>query len=386
MPRRAADLRRLAVVVALSGAAASQVPPDVRVHVAFGAAPQRNSVPALARLCEQYLPQQPAWPAGLEPRHAFALVVTPGGITIAPTAVQLPRDVAASGTCALGDGPALAFRCSGDGSEDWFVPAAFPLPASWQRLLDDLGSRQLEVPRTVTASVLVGHLAGALADGDSRADLLRLGASLCGDVTWIVWSTPAHLRVRGRSDGGLTLPAALLALAAADGPGTPGLSLRAFAARDVDRVEAARQLVRADEADALPTLRAMLCADDRTRLAAIDALVRLGASDELPAIVAAGGAANPWATLAAADAVRQLWADASPAARAGANTAIARSDSVLLRSLPVHTMATHPAGAPQPLAADHGPKVRALVWLALLAIFVAGLWARERRRLRPSLD
>lgn len=386
MPRHAAELRRLAVVVALTGVVASQAPPDVRVHVAFAAAPHRNHVPALAWLCEQFLPQHAAWPAGLDTRQPFALALTLAGITISATAVELPRGVAASGTCEVGDGPALTFRCASDGSDDWFVPAAFPLPAAWRTLLHDLDAAALEVPRTVTAPVLVGHFAGALADGDPRATMLRLGATMCGDVTWVAWSTPAHLRVRGRSDGGLTLPAALLLLAAADGPRTHGLALRAFAARDADRVEAARQLVRADEADALPTLRAMLCADDRTRLAAIDALVRLGASEELPAIVASGGTANPWATLAAADAVRLLWPTASPLARRDTNMAIARSDSVLLRSLPVHTMATRPGRAPQPARGDDSARVRSLLWLALIAIGVATLWARERRRLQPSPD
>src|SRR5262245_36400921 len=107
MPGRAAELRALAVVVALSGALAGQAPPDVRVHVAFGAAPQRNAVPAFAWLCEQHLPQQSAWPHGLDPRRAFALTLTTNGLSIAPTAVELPRDVAATGTCEIDGGPAL---------------------------------------------------------------------------------------------------------------------------------------------------------------------------------------------------------------------------------------------------------------------------------------
>ena len=388
MPGRAAELRALAVVAALSGAPAAQSPPDARVHVAFAAAPQRNAVPALAWLCEQHLPQQRAWPADLDPRRPFALTLTADGVAIAPTAVELPRDVAASGTCEVGGGPALTFRCASDGSEDWFVPAGFVLPAAWRRVVEELDGMELGVPRTVNAAVLAGHVVGGLADGDPRATVLRVGAAACGDVTWFAWSTPDHVRVRGRSDGGLTFPAALLLLAAADGPRTHGLSLRAFAARDADRVEAARQLVRADETDALPALRALLCSDDRTRLAAIDALVRLGAADELPGIVAAGGAAHPWASLAATDAVRMLWQDASPEARRRVNMAIAGSDSVLLRSLPTHSMATRPPSPPPPLpdGSAGGAQVRALVWLGLIAVFVLGLLARERARLRARSD
>src|SRR5204862_3421121 len=103
----------------------------------------------------------------------------------------------------------------------------------------------------------------------------------------------------------------------------------------------------------------------------------------------AGGAANPWAALAAADVVRMLWQDASPDARRRVNMAIAGSDSVLLRSLPTHTMPTRPPVSPAPDtigSGDAAARVRALVWLALIAFCTLGMWARAPRRLQPATD
>lgn len=362
-----------------------------RVDVAIAGGASRGTVPAWAWLCEQFLPALPAWPPGLDPTGPIAVTLTSAGLRIAPTAVQLPADVVAAGSASFGAGPPLCWRCNLRGNEDWYVPDGFVLPDTWRTLLRAVAADALDVPHTVAVPVLAGHLAGALLDGDRRATALRLGAAQCGELTWLAWANGRELRVRGRSDGGVMLPAVLLALATIDGSGTPrALGLRAFGARDGDRGEAARQLGRDDRPADLATLRCLLQADDALRLTAIDALVRQRAADELPRIVAAAAAEMPWATLAAGDALRALWADASPAVREATRAALQRSDSVALRGIDVDALPAPGArrGGPPaaPNAAEAAPHVRVLVALGLLAIGVAGLWARERARLRLARE
>lgn len=379
----AALLSACLTVVAAAQAPAGAATPVL--HVAFAAAPARHGVPALAWLAERHLPARAEWPAGLDPRRPFALRLDATRLGIMATTVELPADTVAAGSCTIGDGEPMLFRCHTDGSEDWFVPSNFPVPPAWRKLLEAIDGRHTDVPHTLATAVVAGHLAGGLADGDPRAELLRLGAAHCGDVTWLAFWQGSTLRVRGRSDGGLLLPAALLVLAAERGDGPDGLQLRAFGARDVDRAEAARRLLGSDERLALPTLRALLFADDATRLAAIDTLVRRHCTDELPAIVAAATAAMPWSALAAEHAVRELWVDAEPLVRQRTRAALQRSDSVPLRSIDTERLprrvphATASATAEEP--ADGGPQARALILLGLLTIGIAGLWQRERARL-----
>jgi hypothetical protein len=376
----------LAACLATVAAAQTPAPTAVPVlHVAFAAAPARHQAPALAWLAERHLPTRAEWPADLDPRQPFALQLDATRLSIAPTAVALPADTVIAGSCRIGDGEPLLFRCRTDGSEDWFIPPTFTPPPAWLQLLRAIDGCHTDVPHTLATAVIAGHLAGGLAEGDPRAELLRLGAAHCGDVTWLAFRDGATLRVRGRSDGGLLLPAALLVFAADRDDGPDGLQLRAFGARDVDRAEAARRLLGSEERMALPTLRALLFADDPTRLAAIDTLVRRHCTDELPAIVAAATAAMPWSALAAEHAVRELWLDADPLVRQRTRAALQRSDSMLLRSIDTerlprrvpHATASATAEAP----ADGGPQARALILLGLLAIGIAGLWQRERVRL-----
>lgn len=376
MRRRRADLlARLGAGALCAVAAVAQTPPAFAVDVAIAPAAQRVAAPALAWLCETWLPEHPSWPRGLDPRDGLQLAWNQDGLTIRPLRAPLEARTVALGACVGDHGGTALFVCDVDGAEDWFVPPDFAPPVPWRRLLARLDALETGRPRTLDVGVVVGHLAGGLADADRLAQLLQLGASRCGEATWLAWRTDAWLRVRGRSDGGLCLPAALMALAAADGPRVDGLALRAYAARDADRAEAARQMLRAGADDVRPPLRAALFADDETRLAAIDTLVRRGATADLAAIVVAADAESPWATLAAADALRALWAKASPAERSRARAALARSDSATLRALDLDALLPGPADvdvAPAP-----GP-LRAMVALALLGVALAGFWARER--------
>jgi hypothetical protein len=379
MRRARAELRAGLIVAALAVAAPAQDAPRFALDVAIAPAAQRSDTPALAWLCDAWLPQHPAWPRGLDPSAGVRVAWTDAGVTIAPLATAMPPATAALGVCVGDGGGAAWFACGADGAEDWYVPNDFALPTPWRRLLARLDALALDRPRTLDIGVVVGHLAGALADADRRAELLQLGASQCGEATWLAWRTPEWLRVRGRSGGGLCVPAVLMALAANDGPRVDGLALRAFAARDADRAEAARQMLRRQQdAGVRPTLRAALFADDETRLAAIDTLVRRGATADLAAIVAAAADGSPWATLAAADALRSLWPHARPADRQRAREALARSDNATLRALDLD------AALPGPTDVDVAPApgpLRAMAALALLGLALVACWARERARL-----
>ncbi len=253
------------------------------------------------------------------------------------------------------------------------MPAAAAIPTALRSLLVDLGLGWLDRPRTLAVPVLVGHLAGGLAHDDPFAELLQIGASHCGDATWLAWPSAGGIRVRGRSGGGLALPAALVLLARRDGAGVDALAVRAYAARDADRDEATRQFVRATR-DARAPLTAMLHADDSTRLCAIDGLVRRGAGDELPAIVAAAAADMPWATLAALDALPELWPLASASTRQRTRAALQRSDNVSLRAFDVDALAGS-TDTPAPCA---DLRLRGLCCLAVAAFGVLGFWLRER--------
>jgi len=384
----------LAATFALLGGAAAQraaqpaepSTPGPRLHAAFAGSEARGGAPAVQWLCEQFLPQLDCWPEGLDARGPFALQLDADGLTIRATGTEVPADAVALGTCTFtGEGAPLLWRCGTDGCEQWYVPAAFALPPRWLGLLHAIEGDVLQTPRTLSVAVAAGHLAGGLVEGDPRATALRLGAVQCGELTWLAWRKGDELRVRGRSDGGLMLPLALLALAVADGAGQPSsLALRAFAARDDDRAEATRQLGRDDREVDVPTLRSLLFAEDRVRLTAIDALARLGATDELPAIVAAADDAHPWATLAAEDALRELWPLASTETQQQVRGAAQRCESMDVRRLVLETLAERAAPLPAPTPADPGGRGRLLLALFCTAVGLLGLWTRERVRPRPA--
>ncbi|HEX6811388.1 MAG TPA: HEAT repeat domain-containing protein [Planctomycetota bacterium] len=378
MVRIAAELAALWVVAAGAAAPCQSVPSLPTVHAAFAAEPQRQTVAAIAWWCLDFIAQRPEWPRDLDPKGPFSAVLSNGRLGIVRSSIPLPDGVVAVGSCSFGAAEML-WTCASDGIEDWYVPHGFDIPPEWRNLLDVLDADLVDVPRSLDLPVVFAHLAGAAVDGDPRNNL-RIGASLCGEVTWVCWNTAAHLRVRGRSAGGLGLPIAL-ALLGRQGAGHPldDLSLRAFAARDTDRAEAARQLGRATSAESLTALRALLHAEDSVRLAAIDALVRRREADELPRIVAAAGPSMPWASLAASDALRELLPSASPAVRQRTRAAIAASQSTELRRFHAGTI---DSGGQQPAPEPWRGRGRTLLMLGVLAIGIYGLWVRERARVR----
>lgn len=368
----------LAMFAGTTAAAPCQGSP--KLHVAFRADAADAGPLAFARLCATWLPSRPEWPAGLSVGAAFTVAFDGSALQIAPSTLELPAEAIAVASLQFDGGPTALGSCRADGSEDWYLPDGFLLPEPWRRRLHELQADLLGQPRCLDAAVLSGHLAGPLVDGAPRTQLAHLGA-LCGEITFVAWRTKEHLRVRGRSDGGLLLPAVVLA--GLDSGASAPLPLRAFAARDGDRAEAARQSLRlGDDDDATRILRGLLHADDELRLAAIDTLVRRGATGELPRIVAAAATGLPLATTAAADAVRALWLDASPEVRQRTRAALARSGNADLRRIDPDRLPRRIAGTAELPAADPGPRLRALVWLLLTGACVYGIWLRERTRSR----
>lgn len=386
---RIPSARLTLVATLLATAAAAQERPIL--HAAFAGSAERAALPGLTWFCETWLPAQPQWPADVAAREPFVLDWTLDELRILPSRVELPAGVAAAGTCTFAAGQTLLWRCGSDGVEDWFAPRDWLVPKAWRTTLSELAADACDEPRTLDAPVLLGHLAGAFCEGDPRRALL-VGAASCGPVTWTAWTTSTHLRVRGRSGGGLALPAGLLAIATtAAAPHAGAHALRAFAAADGDRTEAARQLGRDGARDAAEPLRALLHGDDAVRLTAIDALVRLGAVDDLPAIVAAAAPDLPYAEMAAGDALRILWPFAPPTVRRATRAALAASASTALRAIdlaesPAERAATRP---PEPVATRSfwpelslATRARLLAALGILALSIYGCWLRERELLR----
>ncbi|MGK0204059.1 MAG: hypothetical protein ACI9S9_003139 [Planctomycetota bacterium] len=352
----------------------------------------------MAWLCDEFLPTLPQWPEGLDPSKSFSLSLSAAGLQIRKTEVVVPAGAVAIGTCSFSAAdptPQILWRCETNGREQWFVPNDFELPPRWQQLLHAIEADLVGTSRTLAVAVITGHLAGGLLDNDPRSALLRLGPALCGDATWQAQRLGDKLHVYGRSGGGLMLPMTFLALAIADGCGElSALSLRAFAARDADKSEAARQLGRTDRELDTRTLRALLHAEDEVRLTAIEALVRHGASNELPAIIRAADAQHPWATIAARDAVTRLWSTATGEERYATRAALRASDVSELQQIDVEALAATPTNALiMPISPDSdttiavdGGRARALILLLCTSIGLLGLWHRERAMLHATTN
>lgn len=363
--------RALATALAAASAAPTQSPaPSPEVHAAF-AAESASSPPALTYLRQHLLATRADWPADRAAAQPFTVHFVNGTLRTGD-GLPLPKGIAFAGEGTFGD-TTVQFACDEDGREDWVVRGS-SAPLELAMLLAALQLVPGAPPRSIDVPALVGNLTGATVDGDDAAQNLLLAAVQCGELTLIVRPTADRWTVRGRSGGGLSVPA-LLAYGALRrvGAATPvqrgdGWRLRAFGGRDGDRAEAARQLQR-DGAPGIPALRALLHADEASRVSAIDGLLRLGAASELPRIVAAADAAMPLAVAIAAAAVRDLWPTAGPTTR-NATLAALRASTTLDPSLVT-------AAAP-PTAID--PRYR---WIALLAIAscgLFGLWWRERAR------
>lgn len=386
------------LTIAAPTAAAQQpaAPSGPVLHAAIAASEHRREVPAIAWLCEEFLPGLPQWPAGLDPQQPFAISLSVRGIEIRATEVKVPTGTVALGTCSVSDARSeaatITWHCDVTGRERWSVPNELTLPHTWHNVLRAIEADLVGTARTLSVPVVAGHLAGGMADGDPGAAVLRICPTLCGDATWMASIRDGHLEVCGKSGGGLMLPAAIFAMVVIDGGGNlSSLSMRAFASRDADQTEAARQLGRSDRTVDVATLRSLLRGEDPVRLTAIESLVRHGQSQELVHIIAAAHEDKPWATIAARDAVVRLWPATSSEDREAVRTALRASDSAVLQELATSGLLARsprhdglPLATNPPLIEPISDKARLLMVLFVVSIGLFGLWLRERAALHPA--
>ncbi len=361
MPRSLQILCWLAFAAVLGSALTAQ---EFVVRAAF-AADSHVDPPAIEWLRHQVLAARPEWPAGRSPDAPFTVHWQRGRWQFA-SALTLPAGLVVAGELEV-DRNLIPFAITTDGRETWDVGDG-ELPPTLTAIVEALQLRADGPPRTLDVSVLIANIAGPAAEGDDSAMQLATGGGQCGELTLAITSRAKGFAVRGRSGGGLSVPAALAWCAlqrdAATRPATDddGWRLRAYGAR----AEAARQLQRSGP-DGLPALRGMLYADEASRLAAIDGMVRLHAAAELPRIVAAADPSMPLAVAAARTALRELWPVASAPTRTATLTVLRR----------VHSLgsATEPVDDSEP-----DPRYSRLAVLMVVLVGLLGLWMRERAR------
>lgn len=367
-------MRTFLTSLCLTSALWAQDPGSVRI--AFAADSGAAGPGGMVWLRHDVLAQRQEWPTGQDPDAAFTLHLDRSGLRFL-AALPLPADAYAAGEGELPDGVTWSFACDREGRDEVTLRAG-SAPMQVSQLLEAFRTEIDGAPRVIDVAALVGNLTGPTLEGDDRRALLPLAAARSGELTYSLSRRSDALCIQGRSDGGVFLPLFTLWLAAT-GPGATAVTdsldtwrLRAFGSRDGDRAEAVRQLQRAG-AQGVAGMRALLHGDEACRLAAIDGLIRLHATDELPRIVAAADATSLLVTDAAALAVRELYADASP-----------RVQQATLRALQ-ESMVLRPDLIPQASPTITAPlRIRLLACMLLVALGLFGLWQRERALLRRT--
>lgn len=268
----------------------SGVAAQATLEIQLAADPQGNGPPAISWVRDAYLPRTSGWPHARSPRDSVGLRITADGVEL--TTPELPQlgDSYAVGRIDLGGGSWFDLRCDFDGYEELrgrIVDA--PRVRRMLRLLRlDLHSGPLELD----VGSLIGASIAARDESNPTDQLLGVGAAECGNLTLAVERSGSSLRLRGRSAGGLTLPALLWWLAdsrhttPADTQEEAWRTL-AICARDASREEAARQLAIHRGPGATDMLERMLLTDDFTRVVAMHALLNRGSLASLPAMLGA---------------------------------------------------------------------------------------------------
>ncbi len=377
---RTSLLLAFSLLVPAGALLAQQAPPShPEFRVLLAADPQAAGPQGLVWFRTRFLPSQPNWPAGTDPLGPLLVEASAHGLTA--TRMESGDDrFYLAGELQLEGRHRMLVACTADGTEDWFGPAQATLPALASQFVQTLGPAPEAHLRAIDLAAACGLLAKRMVEQDPRLPLVTLGAAHCGEVTWAWWRNERELRVRGKSNGGLLLPA--LALHAASAANTKpeagaaaarhaSLPLNALAGRDASRNESIRQLVRSVASRSTEDLGSLLHTDGATKHYAMDALARMGDPTHLPTILAAMDPADPVATSLAASALQELLPTAPREVQA--------------------TVAQQLQDMPQPLREDllrNEPaawQVRTAVALSLLLLGLFGFWMRERLRLQqPS--
>ncbi|GAB4146255.1 MAG: hypothetical protein Fur0037_14280 [Planctomycetota bacterium] len=364
-------MRVLLAALGLLVLAPAQEKPELRVLLAPDA--EGQGPPALVWLRRSWLPVQSFWPRGLDPSRGLRIHAGANGVRCSPS----PHEGGSylEGEFVLPGLGSVLLSCDREGIEDWYAPQG-PLPPRLGELVSALGDLEAS-PRTVDAGVFCGVLGPGLADGDPLRPLLSIAMSRCGEVVLRAWRSEDGWRVRGRSAGGLLLPALGAFLAACPSGSIPtvpspgngtALVARAFAGRDPDRAEAARQMARTRTARVDQALDSLAFGDSPCRLQAIDSLLRRGDPADLERILAAVDPASRADLDIARDAIADLWPGLSPAGRERLRAGLSLRRPEVCALLPARGP-VHP-----------GSRYAAAAALAVLLFGTLGFWLRERNR------
>ncbi|MEM7202041.1 MAG: hypothetical protein AAF628_17365 [Planctomycetota bacterium] len=375
-------------------AAAAESP---TAEITLAADPECKGPAAWCWVRENVLPSLDAWPSDLNPHDAIRIHVSRDHLEIAPAPATppAPPDSASHYLHAELRIPVTGtLRVTGDvdGREEWTGKVHATPARRLGHLLRTLGVTAAPGPLELDVAALVAAVDPLHVDADATSAQLALAAAHCGVVTLQLLHTSPTLRVVGRSDGGLLLPALLLVAADARAPivtaaGPTGADhrwlVRARCARGFERTEAARQLAISDDPRAAEALADLLLADPWTRATAISALVRRREAEALPDVLAA---AAPDAVLTEPLAEAALWQLLPPPspARAAVLRSLAGHDSETLRTFPARlaqwrqlgaarTGTQHPGVRPSP------DRSAAIHWLSGTAVLIAALLLWRRR-------
>lgn len=299
----------------LAGLSRAQAP-TLRVEAVLAADAARKGPAAWTFVREFVLPQVVGDPSGVPP-VAEAIRVRlddQGNLEVQPDVLREDLDGAyARFRLFVGSEAKAEGSCAFDGTERWNLDEPLAdLPALLDRLVALVGPSVRNGWLEVDVSTAVGNLMTAATTADALSEAMTLGAFECGTLG--LFARTAHggtLRVVGKSDGGLTLPAVLTALAIAQGgpgPGGPGTGdrdelerhlLLAASAHAAERDEALRQLSRFDDASARDALTRNLLDDGPARTIAVHGLARDRRA--LDPLLRAAEAGDPLAPAVAAD-------------------------------------------------------------------------------------
>lgn len=376
MGRRRSTLALGAEALLCAGLATAGIGQAERLQWHFASGCAERGPAAVRALLREVLATESTWPPGLDAGRSLVATWQGERWHFAPSPAEPPHGAWFTVALWTDEGPAKAVgSCDAEGLEDWFLPLDGTSAAPVARFVEWLAPLDHGGPRAYQVANLVAQHLGPTLEGSPARRLLELAAE-CGDLCLVAWRAGEVLRVRGRSAGGLSVPAILLWRLDARPAAEASLRLHALAARDGERTAAAR--LGSNAQSFAPRLwQALLYADDATRLAAIDSLVRRGTAEALSSMVAAAEPDLPLSLLATTEAVRELWSRVPAPDRQVLLRALDQSTTPQLHGLAAELNApTRPRLANTEL--DPGTRARWLLGLGCVAAGLYGLWLRAR--------
>ncbi len=295
------------------------------LDISLAADPGKTGPSAWTWLRSECLTSLPEWPEEKDPLSSLRLRVyaanqcevidgTPGD------GLYLRAEAHPSPACHI------EITCKFSGVETWDLEG---VPSGrYAMLVNLLGLDRGRTPVTFDSLAVASTILGGTVDGDELGRLINWGAEACGELDLHFWKTETGIRIRGASQGGMLLPAALTVLA--DWHAHPAESLLqagrkidrcdqvillAAAARYDERSEAIRQLSILDDPRVIPVLERLLREDDQTRVLTMESLVRAKVSKALPRLLAASSDSIDGSEAMARVALWTLWPSTSPSTR-----------------------------------------------------------------------